>query len=1031
MKKLLLAVLGVVVVLAAAVVILPSVVDLRPRIAAAVRAATGRDLRIDGSLHIAVLPKLRVSATGIHLSNAPGASAPEMFSVDSVALQAEVWPLLSRRLVVDSLVIEHPTVNLEVDKAGRPNWSFQPQGKAEAAPAEEKPAAQGSSALAGLQIGNVKLDQGQLSYRNDLTGQTIDAKGVTLAAAMAAPESPLSVQLRMTLNDEPVAAQFSVDTPDKLERGQQAGVKLALDAKDATAKFDGTAQQHPVPGLNGVFALDIPSVGKLQAWLKQPLPKGQTDPGPLAVRASFSAEGPKSTLQEATIVGTGLNLKASGSIDTGGPVTKVTALVEGGVLEIDRYLPPQVPVGAQAPAAAAPTGAPTVPAAGPSFALSEQPFDLSALRRLDADVKVSIAGIRATGYEVGRIVLATTAKGGVLAANLSEVPLYGGIIAVAVKLDGSGRALGLDTSVKVDHVAVDKLAPKAASGAPLVSGVVSAALDAKAQGVSPLALAEDARGHLAVDLGGVAVKAAGAAAISRLKLDVDLPGGDKAPSLAASAVYNGEEVDVRAALAPLRQLASGGRFPAKLAVDSKLVTARWDGSVQQKPVPGLDGTFDLDVPSVAKLAAWAGEPLGAKQPDPGELTLHAGLVADGAKLSLKDASVAGKAIKATAQATFDGGRAPATFDAKVDVQQADLNAYLPPPAETPAAQKPAPQAQQQVAGWSAEPFDLAPLGDANGKAEVTLAGVRYREVDVSKGDIKLALADRVLKVAAEKLALAQGTIDAATTIDASSGGAKLESHVAISGVQARPLLQAFAGSGRLGGTIEFETTVKGAGKSEKDLISSLDGSGHFKITDGAIYGFNLAQTLRKVGTLGTGGSETEKTDFAELSGTYTIKAGVIENRDMKMLAPLFRLTGSGTVPMPPRTVDYAAEAKLVATTQGQGGSDALAGLPIPIKVTGTWDNPSYKIDWASVFHNMSPDQLKSLPADLSAAAKNFGVSLPSIPGVGSGASPGALLNVIPGLPQAPAPGGQPSPPPGGQPTSSSPPFGLPKGLLGK
>jgi AsmA protein len=1027
MKKLLLAVLGVVIVLAAAVVILPSVIDLRPRIVAAVRAATGRDLRIDGPLHIALLPKLRVSATGIHLSNAPGAAAPEMFSLDSVALQAEVWPLLSRRLVVDSLVLEHPTVNLEVDKAGRPNWTFQPQGKAAAAPAGEK-AAQTGSALAGLQIGDVKLDQGQVSYRDDVTGQTIDAKGVTLAAAMAAPESPLSVQLRMTLNDEPVAAQFSVDTLGKLESGQQAAVKLTLDAKEATAKFDGTAQQRPVPGLNGVFALDIPSVGKLQAWLKQPLPKAQTDPGSLAVRAKFSTEGAKSALQEATIVGAGLSLKASGSIDSSGPVTKVAAVVEGGVLDVDRYLPPRAPAGAQAPAAAAPTGA---PAAGASFALSEQPFDLAPLRGVDADVKISVAGIRAMGYEVGRIALAATAKGGVLAANLSEVPLYGGIVASAVKLDGSGRALGLDASVKVDHVALDKLAPKAASGAPLVSGVVSASFDAKAQGVSPLALAEDARGHLAVDLGGAAVKAAGAAAISALKLDVDLPGGGKGPSLAASAVYNGEQVDVHAALAPLRELASGGRFPAKLAVDSKLVTVRWDGSVQQKPVPGLDGTFDLDVPSAAKLAAWAGEPLGAKQPDPGELKVHATLGADGAKLSLKDASVTGKAIKATAQATFDGSRAPAAFDAKIDVEQADLNAYLPPPAETPAAQKPAAQAQQQAAGWSAEPFDLAPLGDANGKAEVTLAGVRYREVDVSKGDIKLALADRVFKLAAEKLALAQGTIDAATTIDASSGGAKLESHVAVSGVQARPLLQTFAGSDRLGGTIEFETTVKGVGKSEKDLISSLDGSGHFKITDGAIYGVNLAQTLRKVGTLGTGGSETEKTDFAELSGTYTIKAGVIENHDMKMLAPLLRLTGSGTVPMPPRTVDYAVEAKLVATTQGQGGSNALAGLPIPIKVTGTWDNPSYKIDWGSVFHNMSPDQLKSLPSDLGAAAKNFGVSLPSIPGVGTSASPGALPSVIPGLPAASAPGGQPPAPAGGQPTPSSPPFGLPKGLLGK
>jgi AsmA protein len=138
--------------------------------------------------------------------------------------------------------------------------------------------------------------------------------------------------------------------------------------------------------------------------------------------------------------------------------------------------------------------------------------------------------------------------------------------------------------------------------------------------------------------------------------------------------------------------------------------------------------------------------------------------------------------------------------------------------------------------------------------------VRYRDLDITKGDIKLTLLDRVLKLSTEKLTLAQGTIDSATTLDASSGGAKLDAHAAIAEVQARPLLKTFAGNDRLGGTIAFETTIKGNGKNEKELISSLDGTGHVKVTDGAIYGINLAQTLRKAGTLGFGSSTTEKTD---------------------------------------------------------------------------------------------------------------------------------------------------------------------------
>ncbi|HVM79625.1 MAG TPA: AsmA-like C-terminal region-containing protein, partial [Stellaceae bacterium] len=172
----------------------------------------------------------------------------------------------------------------------------------------------------------------------------------------------------------------------------------------------------------------------------------------------------------------------------------------------------------------------------------------------------------------------------------------------------------------------------------------------------------------------------------------------------------------------------------------------------------------------------------------------------------------------------------------------------------------------------------------------------------------------------------------------------------------------------------------------------------------------------------------EKTDFAELSGSYKITNGVIDNRDMKMLAPLVRLSGSGTVPMPPQTIDYTVAAKLVASTEGQGGQDALAGLDIPVKITGPWSDPKYDVDWKSVFTEMAkdPNRLKNLPGDLGKAAKNFGVNLP---GTGGG---GALPNV-PGLPQgggaapapAPTPGGQAAPPPSQQKTPAPKIPGLP------
>jgi AsmA protein len=199
----------------------------------------------------------------------------------------------------------------------------------------------------------------------------------------------------------------------------------------------------------------------------------------------------------------------------------------------------------------------------------------------------------------------------------------------------------------------------------------------------------------------------------------------------------------------------------------------------------------------------------------------------------------------------------------------------------------------------------------------------------------------------EQLKLAEGTISATAKIDASKPVAVLDYQASITGVEARKLLKTFADNDRLSGKAAFQAKGKARGRNQKELVESLNGDGKFKFLDGAIHGINLAATLRKAKTLGVGASagETQKTDFAELSGSFTIKNGLLENRDFKMLAPLVRLSGKGIVPLPPQQVDYLVTAKLVASVKGQGGSD---------------------------------ERLKNMPTDLRESAKGFGVELPAL-----------------------------------------------------
>lgn len=197
-------------------------------------------------------------------------------------------------------------------------------------------------------------------------------------------------------------------------------------------------------------------------------------------------------------------------------------------------------------------------------------------------------------------------------------------------------------------------------------------------------------------------------------------------------------------------------------------------------------------------------------------------------------------------------------------------------------------------------------------------------------------------------------------VDATNPTLKISNSFTIENVQLQPLLTDAADFKKLSGKglVQIDTTT--VGKSQADMVSALNGEGQILFEDGSISGINLAAMARNVATAFTGSKESQKTDFAELSGTFDIKNGILTNNDLSMLNPFIRLSGAGTVELPPKTLNYRIEPKLVATAEGQGGAEK-SGLAIPINVSGSWDNLKFAPDLAGVLKNVtSPDGVKDL-----------------------------------------------------------------------
>ncbi len=98
MKKLLIAVGALVVLVVAALVILPSLVPaekIRQEVVAQVKAATGRDLTIDGKVSVSAFPSLSVQVNSVALSNPPGFQGKEMVRLGALDVRLKLLPILS------------------------------------------------------------------------------------------------------------------------------------------------------------------------------------------------------------------------------------------------------------------------------------------------------------------------------------------------------------------------------------------------------------------------------------------------------------------------------------------------------------------------------------------------------------------------------------------------------------------------------------------------------------------------------------------------------------------------------------------------------------------------------------------------------------------------------------------------------------------------------------------------------------------------------------------------------------------------
>lgn len=380
--------------------------------------------------------------------------------------------------------------------------------------------------------------------------------------------------------------------------------------------------------------------------------------------------------------------------------------------------------------------------------------------------------------------------------------------------------------------------------------------------------------------------------------------------------------------------------------------------------PTFAGTLKLTPFDARKLLTQLGQPV-PETADPKVLT-NVGF--ETALTGSKNSVSLSKLLLRLDDTQLKGDLAVADFakpaiDFKLSVDALDADRYLPPKraGETKGGEKPE--------GVEKDPAPAAPGGAAGGPGGKAGGGSVGLPVDTLRNlNVKGNFAVAKLKIAHAVLTnislsidakngninlnpiaanLYQGTFAGTIGLDARAAPPKLSLHESLTGVQVEPLLKDLSGKARIAGATDLKSDLIGVGANADEMKRTLSGTAEFQFRDGALIGINLGQLVRKAqaGFVGKV-EENARTDFSELKGSLNFDQGVVSNQDLVLKSPLLRVEGQGKADLVSERIDYVLNTRLATTAEGE--TSKLAGITVPIKVRGTFGDPSYAPDVAGV-----------------------------------------------------------------------------------
>ncbi|WP_252177826.1 AsmA family protein [Endozoicomonas sp. 4G] len=351
---------GIIILVVAATLILPKVIDpnrYRDDISKLVYDNTGLTLTIDGPIGWSVFPWLGLSLKDVNIK---GTDHSELAKLGTAEISVKLLPLLSKKVEMQTAKLMGLELNLVKDKSGKGNW-YAPK-KAGSQPTETEtttvttPEGTTESATLELDIANVSVEGLVIRYDDKSTGKSYRVDQAGLETGAIRNNEPFDFNLKAHIKSSEPDLTLTTDVSGILKFNLKEGTYDLKDLKifanpavDNLTEESAEAlqivgainvQQHPLM-VKGHLDVTQFNPGKLLKELKISLPP-MADPEAMtqmAFKSSFNTDGKSFSADKLDLTLDGFKMDGFfkiGSLDK----QDITFQFKGTDLNLDRYLPP-------------------------------------------------------------------------------------------------------------------------------------------------------------------------------------------------------------------------------------------------------------------------------------------------------------------------------------------------------------------------------------------------------------------------------------------------------------------------------------------------------------------------------------------------------------------------------------------------------------------------------------------------------------------------------------------------------------------